>query len=110
MAEGTKVDLYIGHANYKLYENVKDPNWAQESVLTDQMAYTNTLQNVRGSVFFRLGYLAENSGEFSGSGLENLRKNNEHIKNHFSPDGCGACEPESPGNYAGRAKRGQSKK
>ena len=84
VAEGTKVDLYIGHANYKLYENVKDPNWAQESVLTDQMAYTNTLQNVRGSVFFRLGYLAENSGEFSGSGLENLRKNNEHIKNHFS--------------------------
>lgn len=84
VAEGTKVDLYIGHANYKLYENVKDPNWAQESVLTDQMAYTNTLQNVRGSVFFRLGYLAENSGEFSGSGLENLRKNNEHIKNYFS--------------------------
>ena len=84
VAAGTKVDLYIGHANYKLYENVKDPNWAQESVLTDQMAYTNTLQNVRGSVFFRLGYLAENSGEFSGSGLENLRKNNEHIKNHFS--------------------------
>ena len=84
VAEGTKVDLYIGHANYKLYENVKDPNWAQESVLTDQMAYTNTLQNVRGSVFFRLGYLAENSGEFSGSGLENLRINNEHIKNHFS--------------------------
>ncbi|HBW13393.1 MAG TPA: hypothetical protein DEF30_06195 [Proteiniclasticum sp.] len=84
VAEGTKVDLYIGHANYKLYENVKDPNWAQASVLTDQMAYTNTLQNVRGSVFFRLGYLAENSGEFSGSGLENLRKNNEYIKNHFS--------------------------
>lgn len=84
VAEGTKVDLYIGHANYKLYENVKDPNWAEESVLTDQMAYTNTLQNVRGSVFFRLGYLAENSGEFSGSGLENLRINNEHIKNHFS--------------------------
>ncbi len=84
VAAGTKVDLYIGHANYKLYENIKDPNWSQESVLTDQMAYTNTLNNSRGSVFFRLGYLAENSGEFSGSGLENLRKNNEHIKNHFS--------------------------
>lgn len=84
VAEGTKVDLYIGHAHYKLYDNVGNPNWTRPHVITDQLAFLNTLKNIRGSVFFRLGYLAENSGEFSGEGLQNLMSNNEALKSYYN--------------------------
>lgn len=83
VAEGTKVDLYIGHANYKLYDLAENPNWNKDTVLQDQLAYANTLSNIQGSVFFRLRHLAENSPEFTGKGKENLSINNRVLKESF---------------------------
>ncbi|HSR05368.1 MAG TPA: family 10 glycosylhydrolase [Proteiniclasticum sp.] len=78
--EGTDVDLYIGHANYKAYEQIENPFWQGDTLIKDQISYNHSLENIRGSSFFSFRHLTPNRSEFSGSGKEALKKNNEAIR------------------------------
>jgi len=78
--EGTKVDLYIGHANYKAYEQIENPFWQGDTLIKDQISYNHSLGNIRGSAFFSFRHLTPSRSEFSGSGKEALKKNNEAIR------------------------------
>jgi len=83
VVEGTKVDLYIGHANYKVYEQYENPLWQGDTLIRDQIAFNHTLKNIRGSAFFSFRHLTPNHKEFSGEGRTSLMKNNEAIKEVF---------------------------
>lgn len=51
--EGTHVQLYIGHANYKHVSNAAvDPAWMNPEEIPNQMRYNQELSYVSGSVFF----------------------------------------------------------
>jgi len=78
--EGTRVDLYIGHANYKVYEQNANPIWQGDTIISDQIAFNHTLKNIRGSAFFSFRHLTPNHQEFTGEGKESLVRNNEAIK------------------------------
>ena len=78
--EGTDVDLYIGHANYKVYEQIDNPYWQGDSLIKDQISYNHSLGNIRGSSFFRFSYLTPGHSAFTGEGKEALVKNNEAIR------------------------------
>ena len=78
--EGTQVDLYIGHANYKVYEQIENPYWQGDSLIKDQISYDHSLENIRGSAFFSFRHLTPGHDEFSGSGKEALKRNNEAIR------------------------------
>lgn len=83
--DGTDVSLYIGHANYKLFEQVSNPSWSKDDVISEQLAYNKTLPNIKGSSFFSFKYLTPRSDFFKDNpeGRENLIKNNEAIKEDF---------------------------
>ncbi|MFH5835451.1 glycoside hydrolase family 10 protein [Proteiniclasticum sp. C24MP] len=78
--EGTKVDLYIGHANYKVYEQIENPYWQGDTLISDQISYNHSLDHIRGSSFFRFRYLTPSHGDFTGEGKEALVKNNEALR------------------------------
>ncbi len=78
--EGTKVDLYIGHANYKVYEQIENPYWQGDALIKDQISYNHSLKNIRGSAFFSFRHLTPGHSEFSGSGKEALITNNEALR------------------------------
>ena len=78
--EGTQVDLYIGHANYKVYEQIENPYWQGDALIKDQISYDHSLENIRGSAFFSFRHLTPGHDEFSGSGKEALKRNNEAIR------------------------------
>lgn len=78
--EGTQVDLYIGHANYKVYEQIENPYWQGDALIKDQISYNHSLENIRGSAFFSFRHLTPGHDEFSGSGKEALKRNNEAIR------------------------------
>ena len=79
----TKVDLYIGHGNYKIHEAQGNPFWQNTTVLKDQLAYTSTLPNVRGSVFFRFAHLVAQDSSFTATTRAFLEANNAAIRAHF---------------------------
>lgn len=85
VVEGTNVSLYIGLANYKLYEQVSNPSWSGDDVISKQLAFNETLPNIKGSSFFSFRYLTPLSDFFKDNpkGRENLMKNNEAIKETF---------------------------
>lgn len=85
VVDGTDVSLYIGHANYKLFEQVSTPSWSGDDVISEQLAYNKTLPNIKGSSFFSFKYLTPLSDLFKDNpeGRENLIKNNEAIKEEF---------------------------
>jgi uncharacterized lipoprotein YddW (UPF0748 family) len=78
--EGTDVDLYIGHANYKVYEQIDNPYWQGDTLIKDQISYNHSLDNIRGSSFFRFSYLTPGHSAFTGEGKEALVRNNEAIR------------------------------
>ena len=78
--EGTDVDLYIGHANYKVYEQIDNPYWQGDTLIKDQISYNHSLGNIRGSSFFRFSYLTPGHSAFTGEGKEALVRNNEAIR------------------------------
>jgi len=85
VVEGTNVSLYIGHANYKLLEQVSNPSWSGDDVISKQLAFNKTLPNIKGSSFFSFKYLTPLSDFFKDNpdGREKLIKNNEAIKEDF---------------------------
>lgn len=48
---GTGVDLYIGHAAYKLADS-NEKAWTSADVLIDQLVYNEQYQNIDGDIFF----------------------------------------------------------
>ncbi|MGB4589162.1 MAG: family 10 glycosylhydrolase [Clostridiaceae bacterium] len=85
VVEGTDVSLYIGHANYKLFEQASSPSWKGDTVISEQLAFNKTLPNIKGSSFFSFKYLTPLSDFFkdNAEGRQNLIKNNEAIKEDF---------------------------
>lgn len=78
--EGTDVDLYIGHANYKVYEQLDNPYWQGDALIRDQISFNHTLKNIRGESFFSFRHLTPTRSEFQGEGKEALQKNNEALR------------------------------
>lgn len=81
--EGTRVELYIGHALYKVHDQVENPAWQGDTLIKDQIAFNNSLSEVRGSALFSFRHLTPNHREFSGAGKAALIRNNEALKEVF---------------------------
>ncbi len=73
---GTKVDLYIGHANYKQAEAKVSEKWSNEREISNQMKYNKSLGNVKGSIFFRYKSLIKGNNPVNDKFLDIL--SNEH--------------------------------
>lgn len=58
--ENTDVDLYIGHAVYKVNDLSYGESWLNEGEIINQIRYSRGNSNVKGSCFFRLKSLEEN--------------------------------------------------
>jgi len=59
VAEGTNVDLYIGHAAYKVGNEGKE-NWTNPSEIPSQIALNKSLKNIKGSVFYGYSAITDN--------------------------------------------------
>jgi len=57
---GTGVDLYIGHASYKLADE-KEKDWSSADVLIDQLVYNEQYMNIAGDIFFSAKDLIRNT-------------------------------------------------
>lgn len=55
---GTNVDLYIGHAVYKL--GTSEVGWNSATEIIDQMEYNRSIPEIKGSVFFSAKDLRKN--------------------------------------------------
>lgn len=86
VVEGTRVDLYIGHALYKVYENVNSPLWKGEEIMVQQLDYNKNLPAIRGSAFFSFRHLTPQHEEFkkNAAGKASLVKNTEALKEAFA--------------------------
>ena len=58
--ENTNVELYIGHAAYKINDSTYGESWLNENEVINQIRYSRGNSNVKGSCFFRLKTLEEN--------------------------------------------------
>ena len=56
--QGTKVDLYIGQAAYKV--GTPEIGWQNTQEITDQLTYNAKYNEVKGSIFFRAGLMLKN--------------------------------------------------
>ncbi|WP_042228585.1 family 10 glycosylhydrolase [Paenibacillus popilliae] len=57
---GTGVELYIGHAAYKLAD-AQQKDWSSADVLIDQLDYNKQYGSVKGSIFFSASDLLNNT-------------------------------------------------
>lgn len=55
IAEGTNVQVYIGHAMYKLSSSSADVAWTNPNEIPTQLRFNQTLSQVRGSGFYSYG-------------------------------------------------------
>lgn len=58
--ENTNVELYIGHAVYKINDSNYGESWLNENEIINQIRYSRGNSSVKGSCFFRLKSLEEN--------------------------------------------------
>lgn len=58
--ENTNVQLYIGHAVYKINDSSYGEAWLNENEVINQIRYSRGNSNVKGNCFFRLKSLEEN--------------------------------------------------
>lgn len=58
--ENTNVELYIGHAAYKINDSSYGEEWLNGNEVINQIRYSRANSNVKGSCFFRLKSLEEN--------------------------------------------------
>lgn len=82
--EGTKVNLYLGHGLFNLYES-QEETWQTGNPIMDQLSFNRTLDQVKGSAFFRFSYLVPDKKLFTGGGREKLQKNSETLKENYTP-------------------------
>jgi uncharacterized lipoprotein YddW (UPF0748 family) len=57
---GTGVDLYIGHAAYKL-ANANEKDWSSADILIRQLKFNKQYSSVKGSIFFSASDLLNNT-------------------------------------------------
>ncbi|WP_353093503.1 family 10 glycosylhydrolase [Tissierella praeacuta] len=81
VVQGTNVNLYIGHANYRKADiNNKNVSWKNPEEISNQLKFNSLYDEVKGSIFFRYKSLLENE--------KNPLANNQFIKilkeQHFS--------------------------
>ncbi len=81
--DGTNVHLYIGQGLYKLHES-QDDSWHMGNPIIDQIAFNNTLENVKGSAFFRFSHLIPDKKIFSGPSQQGLKENAEALKETYA--------------------------
>ena len=58
--ENTNVELYIGHAAYKINDSSYGEAWLNGNEVINQIRYSRANSNVKGNCFFRLKTLEEN--------------------------------------------------
>ena len=58
--ENTNVELYIGHAAYKINDSSYGESWLNANEVINQIRYSRANSNVKGNCFFRLKTLEEN--------------------------------------------------
>lgn len=63
--ENTNVELYIGHAAYKINDSSYGEAWLNGNEVINQIRYSRANSNVKGNCFFRLKTLEENRLEFT---------------------------------------------
>ncbi len=80
--EGTNVNLYIGHGLYKLYES-QEASWQEGTPISDQITFNKTLDQIKGSAFFRFNYLVPEQNLFSGKEQANLIENTTALKENY---------------------------
>lgn len=60
VVKGSNTKLYIGHAAYKVGDGSQNAAWQQPDELLKQIQYNRSLGNVKGSIFYGYGNIAEN--------------------------------------------------
>ena len=60
VVKGSNTKLYIGHAAYKVGDTSQNAAWQQPDELLKQIQYNRSLGNVKGSIFYGYGNIAEN--------------------------------------------------
>jgi uncharacterized lipoprotein YddW (UPF0748 family) len=50
--QGTDVQLYIGHANYKVGTSTQDPAWSEPREMTRQLYFNRDYPQVKGDIYF----------------------------------------------------------
>ena len=63
--ENTNVELYIGHAAYKINDSSYGEAWLNGNEVINQIRYSRANSNVKGNCFFRLKTLEENRLRFT---------------------------------------------
>lgn len=53
VVKDTDVNLYIGHANYKIKESKSNSSWKNPHELCNQLNFNSKYDEVKGSIFFR---------------------------------------------------------
>ena len=82
VVKGTNVNLYVGHGTYKLYESL-DESWRTKNPIKEQIAFNKTLDQIKGSAFFRFSYLVPEKSYFTGPGKENLVAHGKDLKETY---------------------------
>ncbi|MBD8497756.1 family 10 glycosylhydrolase [Paenibacillus arenosi] len=60
--EGTDVDLYIGHAAYKLADPKEKQHWTSAEILIEQLRYNERYkEDIEGSIFFSAADIMKNT-------------------------------------------------
>ena len=85
VVEGTNVSLYIGLANYKVFEAANNPSWQGDTLIKEQLEFNKTLPMIKGASFFSFRYLTPSNKAFSENvpAKESLLKNNAAIQEEF---------------------------
>lgn len=83
VVKNSNVNLYIGHGTYKLYESIDEP-WRTTNVIREQISFNKTLDQVKGSAFFRFSYLLPENSYFNGQGKDNLRQHTKELKEDYT--------------------------
>ncbi len=84
VVKDTNVNLYIGHANYKINESGKGSSWKNPEELCNQLKFNSQYNEIKGSIFFRYkNLLKTKDGTTENDRFIDLLKS-EHFKNKAS--------------------------
>lgn len=62
VVKDTDVNLYIGHANYRINESSKNSSWKNPEEICNQLKFNSQYDEIKGSIFFRYKYLLKTKG------------------------------------------------
>ena len=82
VVKGTNVNLYVGHGVFQLYESEEEA-WTTTNPIKEQIAFNKTLDQIKGSAFFRFSYLVPEKPYFTGPGKEHLMAHSKDFKETY---------------------------